>query len=80
MNFMYIIGRSTITVVSFAPYSWFSQWSELTVKKRGDEYNAMKNVIGQQIIDQVVHLYPDLRVKSRHLKSIQHLEHNFHSF
>lgn len=54
-------GRSTITVVSFAPYSWFAQWSDLTVKKRGDEYNALKNAIGQQIIDQITHLYPDLK-------------------
>lgn len=55
-------GRSTITVVSFAPYSWFSQWSEKAVKKRGDEYDSMKNALGQQIIDQVTHLYPDIKV------------------
>ncbi|XP_046452890.1 all-trans-retinol 13,14-reductase-like isoform X2 [Daphnia pulex] len=54
-------GRSTITVVSFAPYSWFAQWSDLTVKKRGDEYDSLKNAIGQQIIDQITHLYPDLK-------------------
>lgn len=58
------LGRSTITVVSFAPYSWFAQWSNLAVKKRGDEYNSMKNAIGQQIIDQVTHLYPNLKVHS----------------
>lgn len=57
-----MVGRSTITVVSFAQYSWFEKWSKLTVKKRGDEYNSLKNAIGQQIIDQVVHLYPNLRV------------------
>jgi len=61
------VGRSTITVVSFAPYSWFSQWSDLTVKKRGDEYNSLKNAIGQQIIDQITHLYPDLKVSHLHL-------------
>jgi hypothetical protein len=48
--------------VSFAPYSWFAQWSDLKVKKRGDEYDSLKNAIGQQIIDQITHLYPDLKV------------------
>ncbi len=56
------IGRSTITIVSFAPYSWFEQWTELAVKKRGDEYNMLKNTLGQQLIDQAVHIYPQLKV------------------
>ncbi len=55
-------GRSTITIVSFAPYSWFEQWTELTVNKRGDEYNSLKNTLGQQLIDQVVQIYPQLKV------------------
>nr|CAH0101002.1 unnamed protein product [Daphnia galeata] len=55
------ISRSTITVVSFAPYSWFTQWKNLTVKKRGEEYNSLKNAIGQQIIDQITHLFPNLK-------------------
>nr|CAH0101000.1 unnamed protein product [Daphnia galeata] len=54
-------GRSTITVLTFAPYSWFAQWENLSVKKRGDEYNSLKNAIGQQIIDQIIHLYPHLQ-------------------
>ena len=56
------VGRSTITIVSFAPYSWFEQWTELAVKKRGDEYNSLKNALGQQLIDQVVQIYPQLKV------------------
>ncbi|XP_046641861.1 all-trans-retinol 13,14-reductase-like [Daphnia pulicaria] len=54
-------GRSVISVLTYIPYSWFSQWSETTVKKRGDEYNALKHEIGQKIIDQVVHLFPKLK-------------------
>jgi all-trans-retinol 13,14-reductase len=57
--------------LTYIPYSWFSQWSETTVKKRGDEYNALKHEIGQKIIDQVVHLFPKLKVKTNHFPEIK---------
>ena len=54
MRRQFYLGRSTITVVSFAPYQWFEKWTDLSVKKRGDEYDSLKNALGQQLIDQVV--------------------------
>nr|CAH0101005.1 unnamed protein product [Daphnia galeata] len=54
-------GRSTIAVVSLVKYSWFAQWKDSRFKKRSDEYNRLKNTIGQQIIDQITHLYPNLK-------------------
>ena len=59
---MLFIGRSVISVLSAIPYSWFSQWSEKTTKKRGDEYEALKHKIGQNVIDQVVRAFPKLKV------------------
>ncbi|EFX72451.1 hypothetical protein DAPPUDRAFT_308270 [Daphnia pulex] len=53
--------RSTISVVSFIPYSFFAKWSHLKAKKRGDDYNALKNAIGLQIIDQVIRQYPKMK-------------------
>uniref|UniRef100_A0A0N8AVQ1 All-trans-retinol 13,14-reductase n=1 Tax=Daphnia magna TaxID=35525 RepID=A0A0N8AVQ1_9CRUS len=53
--------RSTLSVLTFAPYSWFSQWSGLPTKKRGDDYNTVKNAIGQHIVDQVTTLFPKLK-------------------
>jgi all-trans-retinol 13,14-reductase len=70
-NRVTLLGRSVISVLTFIPYSWFSQWSETTVKKRGDEYNALKHEIGQKIIDQVVHLFPKLKVKTNHFPEIK---------
>ena len=55
-------GRSTVTVVTFAPYRWFAQWSDQPVKKRDDEYQGAKQLIGQKIVDQVCHLFPNLKV------------------
>lgn len=61
-NWIIFLGRSTITIVSFAPYSWFQEWVNKPVKKRGQEYDSLKNALGQQLVDQVVHLYPQLKV------------------
>ncbi|XP_046639196.1 all-trans-retinol 13,14-reductase-like [Daphnia pulicaria] len=53
--------RSTISVMSFIPYSFFAKWSHLKVKKRGDDYNALKNAYGLQILDQVIREYPKMK-------------------
>ncbi|XP_057369708.1 all-trans-retinol 13,14-reductase-like [Daphnia carinata] len=53
--------RSTLTILSFAPYSEFTQWSGLPTKKRGDDYNTLKNAIGQHIVDEVTTLFPKLK-------------------
>ncbi|XP_057369705.1 all-trans-retinol 13,14-reductase-like isoform X1 [Daphnia carinata] len=53
--------RSTLSVLTCAPYSWFSQWSGLPTKKRGDDYNTTKNTIGQHIVDEVTTLFPKLK-------------------
>ncbi|KAK4020460.1 hypothetical protein OUZ56_002436 [Daphnia magna] len=53
--------RSTLSILSTAPYSAFSQWSGPSTKKRGDDYNALKNAIGQNIIEQVTTLFPKLK-------------------
>lgn len=62
MNFIFFLDRSTISVLSFIPYSFFAKWSHLKAKKRGDDYNALKNAIGLQIIDQVIREYPKMKV------------------
>ncbi len=55
-------GRSTLTIVSFGSYSWFQDWSEKSVKKRGTEYDSLKNALGQQLVDQAVALFPNIKV------------------
>ena len=47
-----------------APYSWFEKWVNLEREKRNDdeEYESVKNAIGQKLIDQVLHLYPNIKV------------------
>jgi len=54
-------GRSTVTVVTFANYKWFEEWTGLNSKKRGDEYNALKNRLGYHVVDQVCKLFPNIK-------------------
>jgi len=54
-------GKSTVTVVSFANYKWFDQWTGLSSKKRGEEYNELKNQLGYHIVDQVCQLFPNIK-------------------
>ncbi|XP_057369707.1 all-trans-retinol 13,14-reductase-like isoform X2 [Daphnia carinata] len=53
--------RTTISILSSVYYSWFSNWSGRPTKKRGDDYDALKKSIEQNIMDQVTTLYPKLK-------------------
>ncbi|KAI9564725.1 hypothetical protein GHT06_008466 [Daphnia sinensis] len=53
--------RSTLSILTCAAYSDFSQWSGQSTKKRGDDYMSLKNAIGQNVIEQVTTLFPKLK-------------------
>lgn len=57
--------KSMCIVVTLANYEWFSQWKDARVMKRGAEYDAIKNAIGQRMWDQTLHLFPQLEDKVR---------------
>ncbi|CAG0917063.1 unnamed protein product, partial [Notodromas monacha] len=40
---------------------WFNKWQHLPIKKRGDEYDALKKAFGQKILDQALELFPQLK-------------------
>ena len=50
--------------MTYAPYSWFEKWANSEREKRNDdeEYESVKAAIGQKLIDQVVHLNPNIKV------------------
>ena len=58
------IDKSVMMIMTCAPYSWFEKWVNLEREKRNDdeEYESVKNAIGQKLIDQVLHLYPNIKV------------------
>jgi all-trans-retinol 13,14-reductase len=50
-------GTATIEIVAPAPFAWFEQWQGSTWGKRGDEYEAFKDELGERLMQ---HLYDKL--------------------
>ena len=44
-------GRSTIDVITFAPYDWFTRWEEKTWRKRGNDYEAFKDSLQTRLLN-----------------------------
>eukprot|EP00042_Codosiga_hollandica_P057374 m.849271 g.849271 ORF g.849271 m.849271 type:complete len:333 (+) comp59570_c0_seq14:1130-2128(+) len=56
-------GKTTIEVVFLANWRWFEAWKNERVKKRGEDYEAIKNGLGRRVWSQVVQLLPQLEDK-----------------
>ena len=54
-------GTSTIEVVAPAPYEWFEKWREATWGKRGADYEAFKEALGERLLEYVYDKLPQLR-------------------
>ena len=58
-------GKSVALIVTFVPRMWFTEWKDGKVKKRGQDYEAVKMKIGAQMWKQVEELLPQLDGKVR---------------
>ena len=47
-------------IITLVPRSWFTEWKDGKVKKRGQEYEDIKMKIGAQMWKQVEELFPQL--------------------
>lgn len=56
-------GKSTIDVITVAPYEWFQKWEDMPWKKRGKDYEAFKEKIAQRLLDEVYKQCPQVRGK-----------------
>ncbi|KAJ1091606.1 hypothetical protein NDU88_004724 [Pleurodeles waltl] len=56
-------GRSTLTVLTFASYEWFEEWKDENVKKRGVDYDGLKNMFADSMIQTVTKLFPNIQDK-----------------
>merc|ERR1711915_964913 len=54
---------STCAIVTLANWKWFDKWQDNQVKKRGDDYEEIKQAIGDKMIQQVCKLYPQIEDK-----------------
>ena len=47
-------GRSTIEIITVAKYDWFKKWENTKWKKRGEDYDELKEKLSQRLLE---HLY-----------------------
>ena len=46
-------GKATVAIVTVCPYEWFEEWKDGRVQHRGEEYEGIKNALGNQLWNQV---------------------------
>jgi len=56
-------GKSTIQIISFAPYDWFKKWENTGWKKRGDDYEALKQQLTENLLDILYQHVPKVKNK-----------------
>eukprot|EP00091_Calanus_sinicus_P023473 TRINITY_DN7945_c0_g1_i2.p1 TRINITY_DN7945_c0_g1~~TRINITY_DN7945_c0_g1_i2.p1 ORF type:complete len:294 (-),score=98.38 TRINITY_DN7945_c0_g1_i2:67-948(-) len=56
-------GKTTCAIVTLANWDWFKSWEDKQVKKRGDDYDEIKDSIGHKMIEQTCKLFPQIRDK-----------------
>ena len=56
-------GKSTIDVISLAPYEWFKKWEHKPWKNRGADYDAFKETLSQKLLEDVYKQVPQVRGK-----------------
>ena len=56
-------GSSTIEIITVVKYDWFKKWEDTRWKKRGDEYDAFKELFAQRLLEHLYTYEPQLRGK-----------------
>lgn len=56
-------GKSTIDIITVMPYDQFQQWEETRWKKRGPDYDAMKEDFSQRLLAHLFEKEPQLKGK-----------------
>ena len=54
-------NKSTCTIVALVSWKWFEKFKDTKLKKRGEEYDEVKKVLGNILVEQVCHLKPEIR-------------------
>jgi all-trans-retinol 13,14-reductase len=56
-------GRSTVDLITLTRHDWFAEWAGSNWKKRGEEYEALKEELAQRLLDVLYEQLPQLRGK-----------------
>lgn len=70
--FFFTVGKSTLSLVSFANYKWFEEWKDGKVTNRGPDYKELKQIFIDSILEVVMDAFPKItrdKVKILNLRS-----------
>lgn len=56
-------GRTTAEVIILLPDTWFAKWEGTSWKKRGEEYEQLKEKFAEQMFEQLYRIAPQLKGK-----------------
>ncbi|XP_063072469.1 all-trans-retinol 13,14-reductase-like [Engraulis encrasicolus] len=56
-------GKSCMTLLTMARYEWFEEWKETRLGRRGEDYEALKNSMAQELLEWSLQIFPQLRDK-----------------
>jgi all-trans-retinol 13,14-reductase len=56
-------GKSTVQVITMAPYAWFERWRDTTWNQRGSDYDVMKEQWTQRLLAELYKQMPQLQGK-----------------
>uniref|UniRef100_A0A4W3HGQ7 Retinol saturase, tandem duplicate 2 n=1 Tax=Callorhinchus milii TaxID=7868 RepID=A0A4W3HGQ7_CALMI len=71
-------GKSCLTIVTYARYDSFEEWTDERVKKRGHDYENLKMDIAKTLIDNVMEYFPQLKDRVEYFKAGSPLSHQFY--
>jgi len=55
--------KSTIEMITLAPYEWFTKWEDERWKHRGEDYEAYKEELSQRLLKELYKQFPQLEGK-----------------
>jgi all-trans-retinol 13,14-reductase len=56
-------GKSTVEIIIIVPYAWFAKWEGTMSKKRGEEYDTLKQKVSEQRLEMLYRVEPQLKGK-----------------
>ncbi|CAH1788800.1 unnamed protein product [Owenia fusiformis] len=70
--------KAALIIIGIVNYEWFEPWENQRVMKRGDEYDDLKNAIGQNMWKKVLVHYPQLEGRLAYMNVGSPLSNNYY--
>lgn len=73
------VGKSTLSLVSFAKYEWFEEWKDDKVKNRAPDYKELKQAFIDSALEVVMDVFPKItrdKVKALEASSVSEQDEN----